>query len=273
MPISIGFMQLRKWIKKPEVYLIFICLWIFISSRVIPIRTMMEATGVSATPYLFPFLFSDSYMGFFILAGGAILFAEAPFWSGEQNGVLVRTGRTSWILGQLCYILFASFLYLAGVLILSILVLMPKLQFPNTWGSIWNTIAQTDATIEYNMNLEVSYYIISRYSPVEAMIIQFLLGLAVVVFIGVLFFFLNLNFGRKTGIVIVSVMVLFTIRINSFPKWIYWLFPTTWANLECMTQEFHSIGPTLYQAEAGIILLNIICVCFILITGRKKDLV
>lgn len=183
VPVSISFMQLRKWIKKPEVYMTMICLGIFTFSRVLPIHTMIEATGVNATPYLFPFLFSDSYMGFFILVGCAILFVEAPFWSEDQTIVLVRVGRHAWFLGQIYYVLFASFVYLVGVLIISILILAPDLQFANTWGSLWNTIAQTNAAMEFDMNLTVPYYIISRYSPLEAMIVQFILGFLVISFI------------------------------------------------------------------------------------------
>lgn len=273
VPVSISFMQLRKWIKKPEVYMTMICLGIFAFSRVLPIYTMIGATGVDATPYLFPFLFSDSYMGFFILVGCAILFVEAPFWSEDQIIVLVRVGRSGWFLGQIYYVLFASFVYLVGVLIISILVLAPNLQFANTWGSLWNTIAQTDAAMEFNMNLTVPYYIISRYSPLEAMIVQFILGFFVISFIGFLFFFLNLYFGRKTGVVVVSIMILFTIRISSFPEWVFWIFPTAWANLNWMHQEIDGMHPTLYQGGIGLILINIILISLIFIMGRKKDLV
>ena len=160
-----------------------------------------------------------------------------------------------------------------GVLIISILVLAPNLQFANTWGSLWNTIAQTDAAMEFNMNLTVPYYIISRYSPLEAMIVQFILGFFVISFIGFLFFFLNLYFGRKTGVVVVSIMILFTIRISSFPEWVFWIFPTAWANLNWMHQEIDGMHPTLYQGGIGLILINIILISLIFIMGRKKDLV
>ena len=124
----------------------------------------------------FRFFFRIHIWDFLILVGCAILFVEAPFWSEDQIIVLVRVGRSGWFLGQIYYVLFASFVYLVGVLIISILVLAPNLQFANTWGSLWNTIAQTDAAMEFNMNLTVPYYIISRYSPLEAMIVQFILG-------------------------------------------------------------------------------------------------
>ena len=273
VPAAISLMQLRKWIKKPEVYMTMICLGIFTFSRVLSIRTMIQATGVHATPYLFPFLFADSYMEFFILTGCAILFVEAPFWSENQISVFVRVGRSAWFLGQIYYIFLASFFYLAGVLGISIFILAPDLQFTNTWGILWNTIAQTDAAIAFDMNLTVPYYIISRYSPLEAMIVQFFLGFLVIAFIGFLFFLLNLNLGRKTGVVIVSIMILFTIRISSFPEWIFWVCPTAWANLNWMHQEVDRISPTLYQGSMLLVLINAILICLIFITGRKKDLI
>lgn len=57
IPVKIGGLQLQKWIKKPEVYLTFLCLLIFMLSRIMPIRIMIEATQISATPYVFPFCF------------------------------------------------------------------------------------------------------------------------------------------------------------------------------------------------------------------------
>jgi hypothetical protein len=273
MPLSISLLQLRKWIKKPEVYLVFLCLAIFVSSRVMNIRMMIEAVGVDAAPYLFPFLFSDMYMAFFILAGSIILFAEAPFWSTDQSEVLIRTGRLPWLAGQIIYMVMASVIYMAGVLVISIAALLPYVQMSKGWGSIWNTIAQTDAAIMFDMNMSVPYYIISRYEPLQVVGIQYILGVAVSVFIGLVLFLLDMHFGKKAGIAAASLLALFTIRIDSFPDWVHWLFPTVWSNLNIMRQEAEGMGPTVYEGAIGIFAVNVLIICIIIKTGRRKDLV
>jgi len=271
-PFSICYLQLRKWVKKPEIYAVLICISIFMYSKVIPIKEMIMDTGVRATPFLFPFLFSDPYMGFFILIGSIVAFADAPFWDISQSTSLVRVGRSSWIVGQLLYLLTASIIYILFVFLVSILLMYPSLILENEWGSIWQTLAQTDAAILYKIELAVPYSIICNYTPLQAVGVEFLMGTLVSFFIGILIFTINFNFNKKAGVGIASFLVLLAIRASSMHPWVIRVLPTYWVRISALPKEKVGIRPTISGAIICLITINILLIVIILIRAYRRDL-
>lgn len=269
---SVAWLNMRKWGKKPEIYMTILCLFIFIHTKTQPLHMMLQEFKIGATPFLFPFLFADQYMAFFIMLGCVILFSNAPFLESGYVPALMRTGREKWALGQILYIIGTSFCYLLVILLISILLLLPYISLENQWGSIWQTLAQTDAAYQIQLDLNVPYRILMDYQPVQAVMTQFFMAMLVCVFLGLLLFVLNFTLGKGPGICIAAFHVLIVTRVGSMDSFLYWLTPVYWVNLEEVAKQRISQGPTLLQAAVILLLLNIVLSLLAVRAMKTKDL-
>lgn len=259
---SIAWYGIRRWIKKPEIYMTVLCLFIFMQAKVQPLRMLIEEAQTAATPYLFPFLFSDGQMTFFIMMGCVILFSDAPFLDSGYAAALMRTGRKKWAGGQIFYILCTSFGYLLMVFLLSLISLWPDISWKNQWGSIWQTLAQTDAGYQIRLELDVPYRILVDYQPFQAVAMQFFIAWLVCVFLGLLLFAGNFHLGKKAGIGIAAFCVLMVTRVRSYDAFVSWLVPVHWVNLSTIAPRKISQAPTVIQAVAALGILILILSVF-----------
>ena len=63
----------------------------------------------SITPYLFPFIMSDSNSVLLFTLGIVLLLCDAPFIEEDQPYIILRSGRKLWTLGQMLYMCIATF--------------------------------------------------------------------------------------------------------------------------------------------------------------------
>lgn len=81
---------------------------------------------------MFPFLFVDPTATLLI---GLVLLAlvnDRPSLEQNQIFVFLRTGKTSWILGQLLYVAVACFLLTAAIYV------FPYFAYSRIWSSPWS---------------------------------------------------------------------------------------------------------------------------------------
>ena len=193
----------RAWKFNPQIISAFIVQIILLQIILSPISKFSSSVQEPVAPWIFPFLSSDYYVILIIMFGALLLFCNAPFIGPQTRFMLVRCGKTPWICGQVLYVLLASLVYVSLIHIISILLLLPDMQWTNTWGKIYYTLAASNAGQVYNVPLSFSYNIILAYSPIAATAISMCLTWLVCSFIGVLILALNL-FKRKSGVFIAA---------------------------------------------------------------------
>ncbi len=115
------------------------------------------------------FLFSDKYTTFVLFLGLFILLADMPMKDNQQNFLLVRSGKMSWVFGQLLYIILVVFVYLAFSLASFFIVLSSWIAFDAVnWGKVVKTISGTNAYDVFDLSLRMPQKVITDYSPLEA---------------------------------------------------------------------------------------------------------
>lgn len=246
----------RAWKFNPQIISAFIVQIILLQIILSPISKFSASVQEPVAPWIFPFLSSDYYVILIIMFGALLLFCNAPFIGPQTRFMLVRCGKTPWICGQVLYVLLASLVYVSLIHIISILLLLPDMQWTNTWGKIYYTLAASNAGQVYNVPLSFSYNIILAYSPIAATAISMCLTWLVCSFIGVLILALNL-FKRKSGVFIAAGFILLeVIALNSAFSTTYFS-PVSWCSLACLSITGYSQYPSVVYAFS-VLLVSIL---------------
>lgn len=141
-----------------------------------------------------------------------LLFADMPFISSGTPFYLVRIDRKTWILGQVVYIIAATFLYLVFTLFSTSFVCMSQ----SFLGDMWS---ETAAILGYSragqmVALPALVKTLEMTTPYACTITIFLLMLLYTCFLGSVMLLFNLKKGQLGGVVSVFGISLFGFLLN-----------------------------------------------------------
>lgn len=264
--IRIFLYQTRQAVTNKRIGLIFILVGMYIYSTVSSVDGMVDATGIAPTQWIFPHLTSDYIVQMIIIAGGLVLFCDAPFLYESHWYLIGRSGRLAWSLGQILYIMFLSFLYLVFVNIISVVSLLPQINFTiDSWGKIWGTLARTNAGQEFSVTFSISDFIIGTYTPVQAFLDAFYLEWLCLIWLALLLYIGNCFSGHYMGVLMSSSFVILDILIyNEWIKDAYRFSPVTLAQLTAFSSANAQYGVTKEYAHAffgiSFFVLSLLCV-------------
>ena len=269
---TIAFYNLKKWIINPRIYLIFILTTLYLHSRISPISTFCLNSGYKISPYIFPYLMSDRSIIFIIMMGVVLLFCDAPFIEIDQPYIIMRSGRITWLWGQLAYIALASMLYFVIMIVLSILILLPNLSFSADWGKVIGTFAQTNVANQHLISIPFDFLLYNSYSPLSAMFFSFTNSFLVAIFIGILIFVFNLNISRFAGVITSTLLVLW--HMVTYMTWTgsTRYSPITWVSLAKIDINGNTLYPSLPYIYFVISTLIIILILLAIMSIRKRDI-
>lgn len=229
----------RKWRVTPRIYtlaavIVAFSIWVFSW-----ISDYAAAVGVKAAPWVFPFLLTMPVM--FPIYGclTLLLFCDAPFTDSHTPFLAIRMSRRNWALGQLLYILLASFVYTAFFVLASVLALVPNVQFTAKWGAVLKTLAFDPGSADRLGITRLALIddpVISQFSPISATLISFGLFWLVSVFVGVLIFFFNIVVGSMSGLIAAGSLAFlsyFSVYVGklAFGDWICYVSPLNWSSM------------------------------------------
>lgn len=237
--------NIRKWPSNPRIYLIFLSSILYLHSLLMPVLTFCGKSGYRITPYLFPFIMSDSNSVLLFSFGVVFLLCDAPFIEEDQPYIIMRSGREIWTLGETTYIFMSAFIYFAFIIIASIAILFPYLEFIPDWGKVIGTFAQTPVASLHNITIPFSFRIFNAYKPLTAMSISFFNCWLVSFVLGLIMFFLNLNFTRFSGILSSSILIFWQVVVTKTWTGFTKYSPVTWFSLSCIDTTSSTLYPTL----------------------------
>lgn len=142
---SIALHNFKKWAVNPRLYILLLIEVLYLHSRLSPVGELCVRTGYKVTPYLLPFLLDEGSAVMMLFLGVVLLFCDAPFIEDEQPYIMLRSGRRIWFIGQMLYIVMASVLYFIVLYFISVLVLLPHIEWSAAWGKLLSTFSQTSA--------------------------------------------------------------------------------------------------------------------------------
>ncbi len=271
-------LQFRKWRVSPRIYIIGILLFAFAFGEYRGAAELAKSQGMSVSCWMFPFYLSSATVRGTFGCITVLLFCNAPFEDGHTPFVLIRTGRKVWALGQILYILEASFFYTLLHVVLSVVTAVPHVWFSAGWGSVMKILAS--GTIQSVNGMPLLYWvdpsILENFTPFTAMLLAFISMWLVSVFFGTMIFCLNLLSGRGAGIFAAGILIFISyfsmvagmIRYGFI---LQYFSPLNWASVSgvdwCRTGQFPPPEYAMSLLLAGSILFSVISV----IAFCKKD--
>lgn len=227
--------QMKQIPSNQRIMLIFILIAIFVFSNLQGVLDFSVDVGISVTPWALSHITSDYICQLVIMAGAVALFCDAPFKSDITKYILPRAGHTAWIVGHCMYIVVLSLLYVCVVLLFSMLPLLPNIQFDDSWGKIWGTLARTIMGSQYGIPFTVYDYVIGAYTPWQATALSFLLSWSCCVWLGLVTYFFNSISNSYVGTFIAAGFILMDITVaNEWLPWFYKISPVTLSQLQAL---------------------------------------
>lgn len=230
----------RKWSVNPRIYTLGAIIIAFLIYHLSGLSNFASAKEVAVTPWVFPHLFTQPVMQVFACFT-LLLFSDAPFVDRHMPFLVIRSGRRNWVIGQLIYIVLASFVYTAFIFLVSVLALIPNLELSTDWGTVIKTLALSSETIPEDITVTVfmDERMITMFSAIEATLIGFGLFWLVSIFIGVLIFCFNIVIGKMSGLVATGVFIFisyFVVYLGSlsYGTGIYYLSPLSWMTISTL---------------------------------------
>ncbi len=129
------------------------------------------------------------------------LFSHAPFSSQTVPFTMIRTGKRTWLIGQVVYIVAASFVLVLLTYVSMLITLSPCLGFSAGWGGVLTGLSQ-DSSMLYKVEclLYSNRAVINRYSAIEGTLIAFGVRWLNAVLVGTMVLFFNTVVRRGSGL-------------------------------------------------------------------------
>lgn len=194
--------------------------------------------GYPMHPWIFPFLPGMQWEFTVIMTIFVFLICDAPFRSGQQRLVLLRTGKRQWIGGQLLYLLLASIFFVVLVWVLSWLFLLPNLEWAGDWGKAIQTAARTHGLGQYTAaTLNVQF--LKGITPVAGALWTGLMMVGICFLLGEVVLVCNLWGKRGLGTAIAMGLVLqhaviCGLSTRNYYRVLTWFSPVSWINYSLM---------------------------------------
>ena len=250
----------EKMDRKQQNYSIFLFTYLYTKG----LWKISDYTGEKLSPYIFPFLTTYRYMKILYLFPVIMIFSDAPFIDSNQQFVMVRSGRLSWGIGQMLYIVVGSFCYTMFMLLSSIIVNIGHIQLDTSWGKGLILAATTNLTsalgIQYD-TVKVTGSIVRYYTPAQAMLWSFVFLWMICTILGLIIYDLNILFkSNAVGVLVTGFMVFFTAIVDEVQQFM-WFSPVTWSSLNnidvAKTTSLPSFYFVLYMYSGAIVILFI----------------
>ena len=244
----------------------------YLHSRLSPVGELCARTGYKVTPYLLPFLLDEGSAVMMLFLGVVLLFCDAPFIEDEQPYIMLRSGRRIWFIGQILYIVVASVLYLIVLYFISVLVLLPHIEWSAEWGKLLSTFSQTSAAGQNGISIPFARVITARFDPIPAVLRCVVNGSLVATVLGMLMFFVNLNISRTAGGICGTALVLWNMVTYKTAYWFVNVSPVSWVNLSRVDYDGSSIYPSLTYILLALLALFAALSAVSWVTLRRRNI-
>lgn len=226
---SIVLQNFRKWKYDCRIWIALFIVLIFIHSLTKGLSDICDYTGVKSSPWTFPFLYMQYYNKMLFFFPLILIFSNAPFIDKNQLYVLIRTGRNKWCIGQMLYIVVASALYFAFVMVFSIVLNLDCIEFTGEWGKLLNTLANTTMGTKFQLGFSPERNVINMFSPISAMWFTFLHSWISGVILGFVIFLFNMKI-KGSGTFLASFLLVFS-AVAAKQTSLVKMSPVSWSTL------------------------------------------
>ena len=275
-----SFTNYKKWIVDIKIYTLFTLILVFHIWNFSGVYEYAKMVGYGVSPWIFPHILSHPIAMPIYGSFAMLLFCDAPFIDRHTPFIMVRTGRNTWVLGQLLHILLTSFLYTLFIYGSTVLSFLPNIDLSSDWGKVIRTLA-VNPTSAYEKGIDLTVLInnsiVNSFSAMEATLISLGLFFLVTLFMGIVIFSLNLMVGKMCGIITAGILVFisyFSIYVGNLTIGykVYYFSPLSWSSLQYIDWYRSGDSPSLLYAVIFLLGSSIILVIASVISFSRKDI-
>ena len=270
----------KKWIVDIKIYTLFTLLLVFSIWNFSGIYDYARIVGYGVSPWIFPHILTVPVAMPVYGSFAMLLFSNAPFMDRHTPFIMIRTGRNSWVWGQLLYILFTSFLYTIINYVITVLSFLPYIDFTNDWGKVIRTLAM-NPTSAYEKGIQltvvVNSSIVTSFTAIEATLISLGLFFLVTLFMGTIIFSLNLVVGKMCGTIVAGILVFvsyFSIYVGrlTIGYHVFYFSPLNWSSLQYIDWYHSGESPSFLYAVLFLLVISIILGVISVVSFSRKDI-
>lgn len=260
---KIKMMQIRM--DKVRLFTLLFIVFFLIDIYQAPIRTAALSENRTFNVVLLPFLLNSSFFYMMMIFMTIYFFSDVPFIHRSEQYFIGRMGRSRWGLWNVKYLFQWSVVLATSMVLLSIL---------NTvgcgngnlmeWSGIMKEFALTDATAQYGIMAEFPYEVLMSYSPIQLLLVQFLMLIAGIFLIGLVLYTGSLFIG-KTGamclVFLITAVPNYIDRGYRLPTYLYYFMPSIWVRSSYWkTTADYQKPDFIYMLIAQLLLISILIV-------------
>lgn len=252
--------QVRECFKDYRTICVLVILAIFVDSYTRGTVAFAKSVDYSISPWLLPFLLCTRNVRVVIYAGFLLLLCNVSKKQSNAFYILVRSGHISYHLGNLCYIMIASFCYSLFTMLIGIIMNATSIRYEADWGKVLGTLSNPSQSGIWLNTLRGDEKIIREFTVFQGMFACFVLLFLTGVFLGFLNYFLGiLSEHAKLGIVVSGffIMLDFVLQTRTGLEKCIWFSPLSWSNLEKVRFKYVIQAPKLSYCFGMLILLNV----------------
>lgn len=247
-----------------------------VCSMVVGIDQLMMDTNEWITPWMAPHFFSNIY---FITFYGFIvcyMYSDVPFFNRAELYKILREGRRVWCVEKMISIVLQAFTLVSFTMLVSVLAFVPKLKFEWDWGRIIYTMAFSGNMYEYDLTGTFPV-IITKYTPVQAMLLCFFMVGLVSSMMGLLMFAVSLYGNRILAVSVAAVLTGLNLSGVKFitAAWLTYVLPFYWCRINIYEQQIcpGRYGRSLSFYATLCSILIVVLVLAILLRSRRIEYV
>lgn len=238
--LRVAKLDFLHWRSNPKYFTAIIYLLLYSYDRVHGLVDYAAELGSFISPWVFPFMPCMGASFLPIMLGYVLLVSDAPFRTRQQRFVMQRTGKRTWIAGQLLYILAVSMGFTILMWVLSWIWLLPQLQWSRDWGAVLRTAALNGVPSVFGVYMEIPYTIIKNTNPITVTLWYAGVMTAVCFLFGVIMAACNLWLRKGWGAIFIAALSAISLipdysAQNPGPiRMILWISPLNWMDYSLM---------------------------------------
>ena len=189
-------------------FLTLLIIWGFMVDDMLRLyRNLAMELNVKDSFAILPFIQNDDFFMKVVLLSVLCFYSNAPFMERNELYFVQRIGKKRWGSRNIFYIFGSSILLAVILVLLSILLNFPAVDFSNSWGSLYRTVSVYGME-KYQIPLIVDTKVMSAFTPYQMMGHVILMDILAFAVIGMLLYTLSL-YVRRVGAYIVTILLIF----------------------------------------------------------------
>ncbi len=270
---KIAVQNILSWAQNYRMIMLVLLLFVNLAQYCTELNSYSEDLGAKINGFgILPMLYNINNgltIRLIIQLGIVLMFSNAPFKNNDSLFCVMRTGYARWCVGELMYIVSASFIYTVSLFLMTNILCVKNLTYSLKWGRMFSSMKMSHTFV-----FKSPQKILLQYTPLEALLHTMLLIFLLSVFFGLLIFLMSSLVGRSSGVILASAVVMLGLMPGGFtqmPALVSKLSPCSFTQLGLVDKLGISAYPSLsYAYTAFIILIVALFSANIVIYSNKK---